>query len=105
MDEERRRQELWAVNEKKEPVKLPIVFDGYGMIPQCPTCGEMPYSLEQCYWCGQRFIQDEETIEYAKPQTVAMRCFNCGTLGEATVSKYNGHKHFHCKVCGCSMME
>lgn len=34
--------------------------DGYGMIPECPICGEMPYSTEQCYWCGQRFVQDEE---------------------------------------------
>lgn len=23
--------------------------------PQCPYCGEMPYSLEQCVFCGQRF--------------------------------------------------
>ena len=25
--------------------------------PRCPYCGEMPYSVESCVFCGQRFIQ------------------------------------------------
>lgn len=26
--------------------------------PECPYCGEMPYSLRQCCFCGQRFIYE-----------------------------------------------
>ena len=106
-DEENRRKELWAIYAEREPIKLPIVNDGYGMIPDCPICGEMPYSLEQCHWCGQRFIQDEEVKEYAKPDEGVMDCFHCG--GKNTVhyirSKYNGHKHGSCSKCGMSFME
>lgn len=36
--------------------------DGYGgKEPVCPHCGEMPYSYEQCVFCGQRFKTREET--------------------------------------------
>ena len=28
--------------------------------PVCPQCGEMPYSLEQCVFCGQRFIEEKQ---------------------------------------------
>lgn len=35
-DEENRRKELWNIYSKREPIKLPIVNDGYGMIPECP---------------------------------------------------------------------
>lgn len=31
--------------------------------PVCPHCGEMPYSYEQCVFCGQRFVQDDNTKE------------------------------------------
>lgn len=55
---------------KKEPIKLPIVNDGYGMIPKCPVCGEMPYSTKQCHWCGQKFVQDEEVEEHFKPKII-----------------------------------
>ena len=103
-DQENRRNELWAIYAEKEPIKLPIVNDGYGMIPKCPVCGEMPYSTTQCHWCGQRFIQDEEVQEYAKPLTKPFKCPSCGTMGTANVSKYNGHKHFICKKCGLSFM-
>ncbi len=102
---ERRRQELWAVYAEKEPVKLPIVNDGYGIIPKCPICGEMPYDTEQCHWCGQHFIQDEELAEYTKPETRPYKCLTCGTLGELVISKYNGHKSFRCEKCGASFME
>lgn len=101
----RRRAELWAVYAKKEPVKLPIVNDGYGTIPKCPVCGEMPYSTEQCHWCGQRFIQDEEVTEYAKPKTIEWTCAYCGTVGVAHISKYNGHKSFRCEKCGAGFIE
>lgn len=31
--------------------------------PVCPRCGEMPYSLDQCVFCGQRFIDEAEVVE------------------------------------------
>ena len=102
---EKRREELWAVYAEREPVKLPVVNDGYGRMPECPICGEMPYSTEQCHWCGQRFIQDEEVQEYEKPKLIDWKCGNCGTMGKASVSKYNGHKHFRCEKCGMAFME
>lgn len=101
--EENRRKELWVIYSQKEPIKLPIVNDGYGMIPMCPVCGEMPYSTEQCHWCGQRFIQDKEVEEYSKPLTKEMNCMSCGKKVIANVSKYNGHIHYSCE-CGCNIM-
>ncbi len=102
---EKRREELWAIYADKEPVKLPIIFDGYGTIPECPVCGEMPYSTEQCHWCGQHFIQDEETTDYAKPETKELSCFRCGEKVIANISKYNGHISYQCSHCGISIME
>lgn len=74
------------------------------MIPECPICGEMPYSTEQCHWCGQRFIQDKEVEEYKKPLTKEVTCFSCGRKVIANVSKYNGHISYHCQ-CGISFIE
>ena len=102
---ERRRHELWAVYAEKDPIKLPIMADGYGWAPYCPICGEMTYSTEQCHWCGQRFIQDEEVTEYATPKTIDWKCSQCGTLGKAHISRYNGHKSFRCEKCGMAFME
>lgn len=59
-DIENRRRELWSLYDKREPIKLPIVNDGYGFVPKCPICGEIPYSYEQCHWCGQRFKNETE---------------------------------------------
>ena len=103
--QEEARLKRWAENESKPPVKLPIVFDGYGMIPECPNCGEMPYSTEQCYFCGIRFKQTDEVKEYATPILVDMKCPICGEVGNANKSRYNGHRHFKCEKCGCVMME
>ena len=104
-DQENRRKELWAIYAKKPPVKLPIVNDGYGRIPMCPVCGEMPYSTSQCHWCGQRFVQDETVTRYNEPDTIKCKCKNCGEPGLIFVSKYNGHKSFSCHRCGTSWME
>ena len=104
-DVEKRRQELWAIYAERDPVKLPIKYDGYGNIPTCPVCGELPYSTEQCHWCGQRFIQDEEVEDYSKPWTEEYKCPNCGTIGTVYRSKYNGHRHFHCQKCGNGFIE
>lgn len=104
---EKRREELWAIYAKREPIKLPIIHDGCGLIPECPICGEMPYSTEQCHWCGQRFIQDKEIEEYNKPKGGTMDCWNCGGKDtiEYKVSKYNGHRRGRCKNCGLTFME
>ncbi len=102
--EENRRKELWAAYSGREPVKLPIINDGYGMIPECPVCGEMPYSTEQCHWCGQKFIQDDDIKEYAKSVKKKMKCINCGADVIADVSKYNGHIRYSCAKCGASVM-
>lgn len=88
--------------EKKDQ---PIVNDGYGMIPECPVCGEMPYSTEQCHWCGQRFLQDEEIKKYAEPKIQKGSCPNCGAPIDIHISSYNGHKHFHCDACKMTVME
>ena len=104
-DTENRREELWAIYAEKDPIKLPIVNDGYGRIPMCPICGEMPYSTEQCHWCGQRFVQDEVIKEYSEPQTIKCKCRSCGKPGVMFVSKYNGHKSFHCSHCGMAWVE
>ena len=53
----------------RKPVPLEWIdsFDGMrdiiikGGDPKCPHCGEMPYSTEQCVFCGQRFVQDKKT--------------------------------------------
>lgn len=104
-DIENRRQELWSIYAKRDPIKLPIVYDGYGNIPECPVCGDMPYDTEQCHWCGQRFIQDEDIKEYNEPWTEKFTCPKCGTEGTVYRSKYNGHKHFQCDHCGMAFME
>ena len=27
--------------------------------PQCPACGQMPYSTERCIFCGQKFLKED----------------------------------------------
>lgn len=100
---EKERQRKWAIYSKKPPVKLPIVFDGYGKIPECPICGDVPYSTKQCYWCGQRFIQDEEIKDYNKPDECEIKCPICGGKMVGIRAKYNGHFHGQCKDCGVEM--
>lgn len=103
--QEKRREELWVIYANKPPVKLPIAFDGYGMIPECPVCGEMPYSTEQCHWCGQRFIQDDEIEEYTTPEKAEETCIYCGGKVVGERSKYNGHFHGICEKCGAMVIE
>ena len=79
------------------------------MWPMCPACGEMPYDLECCFWCGQRFIQDDPLLqEYARPpEEERTDCFVCG--GKNTMVGYrakgNGHFHGSCEACGCRVIE
>lgn len=89
------------------PIKWADGYDG-GVSPQCPACGEMPYSTEQCIFCGQRFVQDEATVEYSKPpEEVRLDCIMCGGIGSlvGVRARYNGHFHGHCEKCGCTVME
>lgn len=104
-EQENRRKELWAIYSKRDPVNLPIVNDGFGWIPKCPVCGEMPYSTTQCHWCGQRFLQDEVVEEYNKLEFKKMECPMCGAKMTVTVSRYNGHKSGHCEKCGARFIE
>ena len=105
--EEERRKELWKIYSKKDPVKLPLVFDGCGPVPLCPICGEPPYSDTQCHWCGQKFVKTEEIEDYFEEDIKHMDCWQCGGKNtiEYVVSKYNGHKRGYCKSCGMSFME
>lgn len=102
---ETKRKKMWAIYADKPPIKLPIVFDGFGMIPECPICHDMPYSTEQCHWCGQRFIQDDEVKEYNKADEYEIKCPTCGGKIVGVRSKYNGHFHGQCKKCGIVIME
>lgn len=106
-EKEAERQRKWSFYAHVPPIKLPIVFDGYGRVPMCPTCGEMPYSTEQCYWCGQRFIQDEDIEEYNQPGPEETHiCICCGKqtmVGRR--NKYNNHFHGECTNCGAIIME
>ena len=36
--------------------------------PVCPHCKEMPYSYEQCVFCGQKFLPDEDRPDKTAPQ-------------------------------------
>ena len=102
---EKERLARWEKNKNNPPMKLPIVFDGYGYIPECPNCHDMPYSTEKCHWCGQRFKQDEEVKEYSKPLVKETKCILCGAPVLIRISRYNGHKSCHCKKCGAVWME
>lgn len=100
-------------NGRKPPVKLKFVRDidyctgkPTGEIPECPSCGEMPYSTEVCKFCGQRFIQDDKVKEYNKPApTVELECPVCGGKFIGSRSKYNNHFHGKCESCGTVIME
>lgn len=76
--------------------------------PFCPSCGEVPHSLERCVFCGQKFLPDKTTEEWNKPpKIVRMSCPMCG--GKNTMvgkrAQCNGHFRGICENCGCEMME
>lgn len=50
-------------------------------------------------------VKREEIAEYAKPLTKNGKCILCGADVVIHISKYNGHKNFHCDKCGCFVME
>lgn len=61
---------------KPVPLEWTDMFDGMAdrIIPNgepvCPHCGEMPYSYEQCAFCGQRFlpITEDAAADHTAPQ-------------------------------------
>ena len=65
INERKHIEALRNVNALKEPIYLTWeemgnIFDENDedeKVPICPSCGEMPYSFNQCVFCGQRFIQ------------------------------------------------
>ena len=76
--------------------------------PVCPHCGEMPYSTEQCVFCGQRFIKDKQMEEFEEPsETERTHCIMCGGANSVvgTRAKINGHFHGKCEKCGAVLME
>lgn len=96
-------------NGKAEPVL--IAWEEYpfdGTFPMCPACGEMPYSVDRCVFCGQRFIKDVRAREWEKPPEIkVMDCVRCGGKGtfEYTRARSNGHMHGRCKACGATIIE
>lgn len=91
-------------NGKKPPIKIGWESEYGSVFPQCPACGEMPYSTERCTFCGQRFIQDDPIlIEYNKP--TPEETLVCPVCGKETFvghrAKCNGHFHGYCGQCGC----
>ena len=53
-----------ADEDKRNGKNPPAVIDWrteYGVtVPYCPSCGEMAYSAERCFFCGQLLIDNTE---------------------------------------------
>lgn len=65
------RKELWAIYSKRKPAKIVVTRGMWGeYFARCPVCDEIPYSFNQCYWCGQRFENGEETKREIMPNEV-----------------------------------
>lgn len=96
-------------NGKNPPVKIGWEQSYDGVYPQCPACGEMPYSTERCVFCGQKFIQEDERLQdYIKPMPEERHdCLMCGGKGTVIGSRArsNGHFHGRCEKCGARIME
>lgn len=97
------------INGKAKPQSIIWAYGYDGSIyPECPACGEMPYNLNRCFFCGQKFIRDERVIEWEKPpELIEEDCFICG--GKGTMKGYraksNGHFHGRCVKCGARICE
>ena len=95
-------------NESKPAVHI-VWMDYYdGRFPECPSCGEMPYSVDQCVFCGQKFLADPIAEEWKKPpEEVRIDCPICG--GKKTTvgfqARSNGHFHGRCVACEIVMFE
>lgn len=76
---------------------------------ECSCCGRYihTYRPEVDYWfcpnCGADMRAEEQKLK--PPEVETMECFQCGGTVEIVQSKYNGHKHGHCRQCGMRFME
>lgn len=77
--------------------------------PKCPYCGEMPYSLEECVFCGTKFLQDDEETKNFVEQNSGEKeeiseCLVCGEKYMHMISRrVNGEWHVghgYCDKCG-----
>lgn len=96
-------------NGRNDPIKVKWDSSEFGTWPECPSCGEMPYSLDRCFFCGQKFDQDDPDLQdYRKqPEEIRMDCFACGGVNTLVGhrAKCNGHFHGHCEKCGVNIIE
>ena len=115
--EQRKEEERLArieANKDKPPVEIgwgaeyDYVTDSAVMVPECPVCHEMPYSLEECYFCGTKFIQDDPAlIEYkannGRTKEELSTCLECkGVLHTISIMR-NGEwrvANGWCEGCG-----
>ena len=119
-EEEERAEKIRKLHEETKnnpPVKLQFVssydYRTDKIIPlsepECPYCGEMPYSLEECVFCGTKFLQeDADLVKYKEINTgkkqEIMKCQNCGhnTLRVSFFKQYGRWQvaHGECSSCG-----
>lgn len=95
-------------NGKAKPMHILWNKCAIGAFPECPACGEMPYSYERCIFCGQKFLSDKMVEKMKKPdEEVRGNCPVCG--GKNTMvgvrARSNGHFHGCCEKCGCRLIE
>ena len=45
-------------------------------MPRCPYCGEMPYSTEECVFCGQRFTEESAMQGNLPPEPIKYKSEN-----------------------------
>lgn len=96
-------------NGKAPPRKVAWRRDEDGVFPVCPGCDEYAATKDRCFFCGQKFDQeDPKWIEWNKPpQEVREDCIVCG--GKNTMvgvrAKSNGHFHGRCEKCGARIIE
>ena len=102
-------------NGKAEPVHIRWAEDYWsGRYPECPSCGNMPYSLERCVFCGQRFLPEPE-IHKAEPTLLRAKPSRAETMfgpkeawaipdraeaEETTPKTYKGFLLIRCAQCG-----
>ena len=91
-------------NENKPPLPIQWGEEYWARVPVCPACGDITDSLEQCKFCGQKFLPDEAVRERRKISRYD--CLLCG--GKKTMVctrvEYNGHLRGKCASCGAAIM-
>lgn len=91
-------------NENKPPLPIEWVEEYGCKVPTCPACGDITDSVEQCPYCGQKFLPDDTVRERKKVSRMA--CLLCGTEHALVITRdaYNGHIRGVCEACGAKMM-